>query len=450
MAKLWAKNIDLDKTIERFTVGDDYVLDLELAEADVLGNIAQARMLAKIGVLTDEELSAVHGELLQTLASIERGEFTIAREQEDVHTAVEERLTAALGATGKKIHTARSRNDQVALDCRLYAREKLLLLAGDIQALARKFLAFAGRHAEVPMVGRTHTQRAMPSSVGLWASSFAEGLIECDELLEAVYRLVNRSPLGSAASYGVAVDIDREMTASELGFERPLINVLYANNTRGKIEAEILCACAVLMNDLSKAAADVIFFSLPEIGYFILPERFCGGSSIMPQKKNPAMMELTRARAATVAGHLMAVLGIVRGLPSGYNRDFQDTKGPMIKGLATTLDCVRVMGMVIGELKVDAKRCVDAFSPDVFAADEALRLVTEEGVPFRDAYKRVGLNLDKLKDVDPVANIHAKKHLGAPGNLALDRIEKLLTDRESAVASEVARIEKVKERLTTL
>ncbi len=450
MAKLWTKTVDLDKTIERFTVGDDYVLDLELAEADILGNIAQARMLAKIGVLTDEELRQVAGELLKALAAVERGEFTIAREQEDVHTAVEERLTAALGDTGKKIHTARSRNDQVALDCRLYAREKLLVLAAEVHALARTFLAFAARHAEVPMVGRTHTQRAMPSSVGLWGSSFAEALIECDELIEAVYGLVNRSPLGSAASYGVAVDIDREMTAGDLGFERPIINVLYANNTRGKIEAEVLAACAVLMNDLSKAAADIIFFSLPEIGYFILPERFCGGSSIMPQKKNPAMMELTRARAATVAGHLMAVLGIVRGLPSGYNRDLQDTKGPLIKGLAITTDCVRVMGMVVGELKVDAKRCVDAFSPDVFAADEALRLVTEEKVPFRDAYKQVGLNLDKLKSVDPVANIHAKKHLGAPGNLALDRLTGLLEGREAAVKSEMSRLEKVKERLTTL
>ncbi len=450
MAKLWTKNVDLDKTIERFTVGDDYLLDMELAEHDVLGNIAQARMLAKIGVLTADELKQVTGELVKTLALIERGEFTIAREQEDVHTAVEERLTAALGDTGKKIHTARSRNDQVALDVRLYARDRLLVLASEVQTLARIFLAFAEKHAEVPMVGRTHTQRAMPSSVGLWASSFAEALIECDELLETIYGLVNRSPLGSAASYGVAVAIDREMTARELGFERPIVNVLYANNTRGKIEAEVLSACAILMNDLSKAAADVIFFSLPEVGYFILPERFCGGSSIMPQKKNPAMMELTRARAATVAGHLMSVLGIVRGLPSGYNRDFQDTKGPLIKGLTTTIDCVRVMGMVVGELKVDAKKCVDAFSPDVFAADEALRMVTEEGVPFRDAYKKVGLNLDKLKSIDPVANIKAKSHLGAPGNLGLDRLAAALSDRETAVKTEAARIAKVKAKLATI
>lgn len=450
MAKLWHKTYDLDETIQRFTVGEDVELDLGLAEFDVLGSIAHARMLAAIGVLSEDELKRLQAELVKILALIERGEFGISAEQEDVHTAVEEMLTEAAGEAGKKIHTARSRNDQAALDCRLFARARLLELRADVVELAQTFLAFAQHHAEVPMVGRTHTQRAMPSSVGLWASSFAEAMLENAELLAVVYALVNRSPLGSAASYGVAVPIDREMTAELLGFERPVINVLYANNTRGKIEAEILSACAVIMTDLARAAADIIFFAVPETGYFLLPDRFCPGSSIMPQKKNPGPLELIRARSATLTGHLVTVLGILKGLLSGYNRDYQDTKGPMMHGLAISLDSVRVLGMIVGKLKVDVQCCIDAFTPEVFAADEALKLVTSEGIPFREAYKRVGLELDKLRSCDPVENILSKTHLGATGNLCLDRLSKLAEKELRGLKREAARLEKVKETLTSL
>lgn len=450
MAKLWQKSYDLDETIERFTAGEDVELDVALAEFDVLGNIAHARMLAHIGILKKSELKKLQNQLVKILAAVERGEFAITPAQEDVHTAVEERLTETLGEVGKKIHTARSRNDQAALDCRLYARARLLELGTAVLALARKFLAFAKRHAEVPMVGRTHTQRAMPSSVGLWASAFAEAMIENAELLSATYRLVNRSPLGSAASYGVALPIDRELTAKLLGFERPIINVLYANNTRGKVEAEILSACAVIMSDLARASTDIIFFSIPETGYFTLPERFCPGSSIMPQKKNPGPLELIRARAGAVTGHLVSVLGIIKGLPSGYNRDLQETKGPMMRGLATTLDCVTVLALIVGEIRVDVERCMEAFTPEVFAADEVLRLTTAEGIPFREAYKQVGLNLDQLASQDPLENILAKKHLGAPGNLALQKLAKLAGEQEALLKTELDRLEKVKEGLTTL
>ena len=300
------------------------------------------------------------------------------------------------------------------------------------------------------MVGRTHTQRAMPSSVGLWASAFGEAMIENAELLSATYRLVNRSPLGSAASYGVALPIDREFTAKLLGFERPVINVLYANNTRGKVEAEILSACAVIMSDLARASTDIIFFSIPETGYFLLPERFCPGSSIMPQKKNPGPLELVRARTGAVAGHLVTVLDIIKGLPSGYNRDLQETKGPMMRGLTTTLDCVTVLRLIMSEMKVNVERCTEAFTPEVFAADEALRLVAAEGIPFREAYKQVGLNLDKLKSRDPVENILAKKHLGATGNLALAKLGKLAREHETVLKAELERLEKVREDLTAL
>jgi argininosuccinate lyase len=450
MGKLWHKKVDLDATIERYTAGEDVQLDLALAEYDCLGNIAQARMLERIGILTKAELRDLSAELVRTLADIERGRFTIRPDQEDVHTAVEELLTEAVGDAGRKIHTARSRNDQAALDCRLYARDALLELRRAVLRLAGRMLTFAARHAEVPLVGRTHTQRAMPSSVGLWSSAIAEAMIENAELLETAYALTNRSPLGSAASYGVAIPIDREYTAELLGFERPITNVLYANNTRGKIESEILSACAVLMNDLARAATDVILFSIPETGYFELPERFCPGSSIMPQKKNPGPLELMRARAAVVTGHLVAVLGIVKGLPGGYNRDFQDTKGPMMRGLTTTRDSVDVLEMIVAEMKVNEQACIDAFTPEVYAADEALRMVADEGVPFREAYRRVGLHLDKLQNRDPVQNILAKTHLGATGNLDLDGLEGRVAALLEPVEAEAKRLGKVVEQLTTL
>jgi len=450
MAKLWHKTTDLDETIERFTAGEDVTLDLELAAFDVLGSIAHARMLAKIGILTKTELAKLQSELVKTLAAIERGEFTIRADQEDVHTAVEELLTEAVGDAGKKIHTARSRNDQAALDCRLYARAKLLELRAAVVQLAKTCLSFAERHNEVPMVGRTHTQRAMPSSVGLWASAYAEAMLENGELLAAAYALANRCPLGSAASYGVALPIDRELTARLLGFDRPVINVLYANNTRGKIEAEVLSACALIMTDLARASTDIILFSIPETGYFDLPERFCPGSSIMPQKKNPGPLELIRARAAVLAGHLVSVLGILKGLPSGYNRDYQDTKGPMIRGLATTRDSVDVLRLILSEMTVNVQRCIDAFTPEVYAADEALRMVTEDGVPFREAYREIGRNLDKLEDREALENILGKKHLGAPGNLALDRLAKMVECEAQAVAAEHQRLEDVKADLAAV
>lgn len=448
MAKLWQKKVELDKTMERFTVGEDPIMDLNLVEADVLGSIAHAKMLSEIGILTPEEFSRLRPALTEVLELTGQGKFTIAVEQEDVHTAVEEFLVAKVGDLGKKLHTARSRNDQSALDIRLYARDRLLTIAKLAADLARTCLDLADRHKDVPMVGRTHTQRAMPSSVGLWAGSFAEALIEDLELLHAIYQQTNRSPLGSAASYGVALPIDRERTAELLGM-RPIVNVLFANNTRGRIEATILFMLCQIMNDLAKLAADTILFALPEFGYFLLPEKYCGGSSIMPQKKNPAPLELTRAKAATVQGHLFTVLGITRGLPSGYNRDLQETKAPLMRGLQIACDTLVVVNLIMRDVGVDAERCRQAFSAEVFAADAANELVLK-GVPFRDAYRQIGLNLEALENRDPVANIRAKTHLGAPGNLALDRLCAQLREQEDRTARLAQEVATVKQNLLSL
>jgi len=447
--KLWHKNYDLDKQMEEFTVGDDYILDLALVEADVLGSIAHAKMLSSIGILTSAEFKRLKRALVKLLKAHEKGRFEIRREQEDVHTAVEAFLTAELGDLGKKIHTGRSRNDQVIVDIRIYSRDRLLDVMGAALDLVSALADFADKHKKVPIPGRTHTQRAMPSSVGLWSAAFAESLLDDMELLRTAYDLNNQCPLGSAASYGVPLDIDRAMTSRLLGFAKVQNNVLYANNSRGKMEGIVLFAAAQVMQDLAKLSGDLILFSIPEFGYFTLPDEYCPGSSIMPQKKNPGPLELVRAKASVTASLLTSVLDITRNLPSGYNRDLQVTKKPLMEGLATTESSLNVMSMIFRKLKVNERACVEAFTPDVFAADEAIELA-KKGVPFREAYRRVGLNLEKLAGRDPRKNILSKKHIGAPGNLGLAKLRARIKKLRRAVAAEGKRIAAAKKGLLEL
>jgi argininosuccinate lyase len=419
MAKLWEKNYALDKLIEFFTGGDDYMLDRKLVVADCVGSIAHGEMLARIGILTQEEFGALKSALLEVIALGEA--FPITIDQEDVHTAVENHLTAKLGDVGKKIHTGRSRNDQVILDTRLYAKGFLLAFKEALLALVQELHDFGKTNKDVPMVGRTHMQVAMPSSVGLWAVAFAESLLDDLELVSTAYVINDQCPLGSAASYGVPLPLDREMVAKRLGFAKVQNNVLYANNSRGKIESVILQAAHQVMLSLSKLAQDLILWSMPEFGYFTLPDELCSGSSIMPQKKNPCGLELVRAKSAVVAGCLTTITGIIKALPSGYNRDFQVTKGPFMQGCETTRLCVEVCRLTIAKLTVNKENCIKAFTPEVFATDKAIELVAG-GMPFRDAYKEIGLNLDKLEAQDPLASIAKKTHTGTTGNLNLEVI----------------------------
>ena len=433
MAKLWDKGYSLDDVVEQFTVWDDPELDQRLVRWDCAGSMAHARMLASIGVLTADEAAQLQAELSAIVAAAAKGEFTVQREHEDVHTAVENRLVETLGDTGKKLHTARSRNDQSALDLRLYMRDALLGVADQATAFAPALLDFAEQHKDVPIPGRTHFQRAMPSSVGLWAGAMAEALLDDLAPLRAAYAVVDQCPLGSAASYGVNVAIDRQMTSDLLGFARPVNNVLYANNSRGKVESLVLSALLQVMMDLSKLSADVILFSMPELGYFVLPREFCPGSSLMPQKRNPDPFELTRARAGTVLGLVVRAVDIVRTLPSGYHRDFQETKGAVMQGLDITASALGVCARIVPEIEVDADCCVASFSAELFATDKVMDLV-KDGVPFRDAYKQVAAELDQVAMPDPVADIRSKTHLGAAGNLGLDAIRARL-DAEAAWAA---------------
>ena len=276
MAKLW-KKYELDKTVEDFTVGDDYLWDSRLIKADIIGNIAHSTMLQKIGIISDEELQNIKTSLMDILDLHEQGKFKINKEDEDVHTAVENFLTKRLGDVGKKIHTARSRNDQILLDVRLYSKERLFEIIENLLNLCKVLLKFSKENEFIPMPGRTHTQRAMPSSVGLWASAFIESLLDDLYLLKSAFNLNNQSPLGSAASYGVNLDIDREYIASLLGFEKVQNNVLYANNSRGKIESIIIFTMSQIMMDLSKFANDLILFSIPEFNYFLFLMNFVVG-----------------------------------------------------------------------------------------------------------------------------------------------------------------------------
>ena len=419
MAKLWQKGYELNEVVEAFTVGEDPALDRALVKWDAVGSMAHARMLAAIGVLTAEEAERLRAELAAVVALDAGGKFEIRREHEDVHTAIEDHLVKTLGDVGKKLHTARSRNDQVILDMRLYMRERYAALAGDTLALIETLIDLAEKYKDVPIPGRTHFQRAMPSSVGLWAGAFAESLLDDLLFFEPVVAIVDQCPLGSAAGYGVNLPIDRQMVSDLLGFAKVQNNVLYVNNSRGKVESMFLSACVQAVNDLGKLAADVIVWCVPEFGYFTLPEEFCPGSSLMPQKRNPCPFELVRASASIVQADLAAVLGVVKSLASGYHRDFQLTKGPFMSGVETTLGCLRVSRVCMERLKVNAEACIRAFTPDVFATDRVLDLV-KQGVPFRDAYRKVAASLGETAMEDPIANIRAKTHLGATGNLGLD------------------------------
>ncbi|NLA92371.1 MAG: argininosuccinate lyase [Spirochaetales bacterium] len=418
MGKLWDKGEALDALIESFTVGDDYLLDDNLVGADALGSIAHARVLHKAGLLSDQELSQLEENLGEIITRHQRGEFPITLKDEDCHTAIENFLTKAVGEAGKKIHTGRSRNDQVQTALRLWMREFLLTLLSEVTTLVETLFTFAQRHAELPMAGRTHMQLAMPSSVGLWAASFGEELLDESHLISKLVQIINQSPLGAAASYGTPLPLDREYGAKQMGFKRVQNNVLYANNSRGKFEAMVVDGCDYITLTLSKLAQDLLLFTLPEIGYFSLPAELCTGSSIMPQKRNPDGLELIRSRSALVSAASVQIKSIIRSLPSGYNRDFQDTKEPLFSATKATLLSVRVMTLTIEKLAVHEEALLKGFSPEIFATDEVLKRV-EEGLPFREIYLEVGQSLDKVGEWDPVAVIKGRTAVGTTGNLNL-------------------------------
>jgi argininosuccinate lyase len=413
---------NINEDVLSFTVGKDPQLDAVLLEWDCIGTAAHVSMLQHVPLATPlftaTDRDGVVSELLDIMRQGRQGRFRITRRDQDVHLAVERALTRKLGTLGKRVHTGRSRNDQVAVDLRLYAKNELLGLLSDVADLATALLGFARRHRAWPMVGRTHLQPGMPSTVDLWASAYAEGLLDDTITLRSAYVVNDRCPLGSAASYGVPLPIDRELSCKLLGFAEPIHNVLHAGQARGKCESVILNALSQVMLTLSRLSEDLILYAMPEFGYFKLPAEMCTGSSIMPQKKNPDVLELIRAKVARVLGDSVAVSVILKGLPGGYNRDLQEAKEPFLESLRTTRACVRIMRTMIDALKADRKALEAGFRPDVFAADRALELVAE-GASFRDAYDQVRETLDDLETRDSHAALGLRTHLGAGTGLDL-------------------------------
>ncbi|MGI5870226.1 MAG: argininosuccinate lyase [Kiritimatiellia bacterium] len=435
----------IDGDVLAFTVGKDPVLDLDLVAWDCLGSAAHVTMLTRMPytprLFTAAERNAVVAELVAIAEEAAAGRFTITAEDQDCHLAIERVLTEKLGALGRRIHTGRSRNDQVATALRLYLRDQILGCLDETTALAEALLKFAKRHVRLPMVGRTHLQPAMPSSVGLWASSHAEGLLDDLVVVRAAYDFTNRCPLGSAASYGVPLPTDRAFLARALGFREPIHNVLHAGNSRGKTESVAVSALCQPMLTLSRLAEDLILFTMPEFGYFEIPREFCTGSSIMPQKYNPDVCELIRAKAAKVIGLSTAVAGVLKAMPGGYNRDLQDTKEMLMEALATTRASLRIMARLVGGLKPVPDKLREAFGPGVFATDRALELVAG-GMPFRDAYHHVRENLDALATMDPDAAIAAKTHLGATAGLDFDMYAQWVRRVRTETGAERRRIER--------
>ncbi|MDC7228184.1 MAG: argininosuccinate lyase [Spirochaetales bacterium] len=433
MAKLWQKDYELNELVERFTVGRDYILDNALIIPDCTASIAHARMLNSIGLLTDAELDKLENALKTIISDFKDGNFTIKQSDEDCHTAIENYLTVNAGAAGKKIHTGRSRNDQVQTALRMYSRASILSLLEKGLSLAECMVNFAETNKNIPMPGRTHMQIAMPSSIGLWAGAWAEEVVDSLKNLISVYALVDHCPLGAAASYGTPLPLNREMTAELLGFAKVQNNVLYVNNSRGRLDSLVLNAVEHIGLILSSAAQDLILFSLPEFGYFSLPAELCTGSSIMPQKKNPDGLELMRAKSATISSCAMQVKQVVRSLPSGYNRDFQETKEPYMNGLELAAQCIEIMDLTFSRLQVNRDRLEAAFTPEIYATDVAIEMVAG-GASFRDAYKEVGLNLEALGTRNPAEINESRSSTGTTGKLGLDKVNKDIADLRSKTA----------------
>lgn len=387
--QLWAKGLELDKVVHRFTVGTDPDTDLELLPFDALGSAAHALTLRRGGFLSRGDTRVLLA-VLHTIAERARGgEFIIRPEQEDGHTAIEAALTETAGEAGKKIHLGRSRNDQIILATRLYMRDKLVRLGERVVACTEAFVAFAERFGDVPMPGYTHLRRAMPSSLGQWSSAFAESLLEELEALPAVYRRLDRSPAGAAAGFGAPVALERDYTARLLGFARVQRNPVDVQNSRGRHELALLGWIVNVAGSLEKYLRDIALYSTTEFGFLKLPDGLTTGSSIMPQKRNPDVVELARASCRELRGEAMLVEQIATGLPSNYHRDLQRIKAPLQRAVALAETLFDIVARLVTAVEPVPERLRAACTPQLWAAHEASSRVSDE-LGFRDAYREVG------------------------------------------------------------
>lgn len=422
-SKLWEKNFEINKEIERFTVGRDREMDMYLAKYDVLGSMAHITMLESIGLLEKDELDRLLAELKGIYATCESGEFVIEDGVEDVHSQVELMLTRRLGDMGKKIHSGRSRNDQVLVDLKLFIRNEIKEIAGLVKALFDELIQKSEQYKGVLMPGYTHLQVAMPSSFGLWFGAYAESLADDMLFLQAAWRMANRNPLGSAAGYGSSFPLNRTMTTELLGFDSMNYNVVYAQMGRGKTERNTAFAMASVAGTLAKMAFDACLFNSQNFAFVRLPKECTTGSSIMPHKKNPDVFELIRAKSNKLQALPQQITLIMNNLPSGYFRDLQIIKEEFLPAFGELKDCLRMAAYIINRMEVNEHILDDKRYDLMFSVEEVNRLAAA-GMPFRDAYKKVGLDIEAGR-FTPDKNIH-HTHEGSIGNLCNDRISALM------------------------
>ena len=421
--KLWDKGYDIDRFTEEFTIGKDRELDVMLAKADVLGNMAHLKMLHHIGLISDGELKDLAQGLKDIFAEIEQGKFHIEAGIEDIHSQIECLLTRKCGEAGKKIHTGRSRNDQVLTDLKLFTRTALIDVLQQVTSLFHLLMEKAEANKDILMPGYTHLQIAMPSSFGMWFSAYAESLADDLLMLKAAYDMVNTNPLGSGAGYGSSVPLNRTMTTRLLGFGDLAYNSVYAQMQRGKMEKNVLFALATVATTLGKLAADVCLFACGNFGFLRLPDRFTTGSSIMPHKKNPDVFELTRAKCNKLQSLPQQIMMIANNLPSGYFRDLQIIKEVFLPAFQELKDCLQMTTYIMNEIKVNEHILDDDKYLLIFSVEEVNRLA-REGMPFRDAYKKVGLDIEAGKFSHSKEVHHT--HEGSIGNLCNTEISALM------------------------
>lgn len=421
--KLWEKSVQVTDEIDHFTVGHDRELDLYLAPYDVLGSMAHVTMLHSIGLIADNELQPLLSELKKIYNLAREGKFVIEDGIEDVHSQVELMLTRSLGDMGKKIHSGRSRNDQVLVDLKLFTREKLREVAEAVRQLFTELQKQSERYKSVLMPGYTHLQVAMPSSFGLWLGAYAESLTDDMLFLEAAYRLTNRNPLGSAAGYGSSFPLNRQMTTDLLGFDSMDYNVVYAQMGRGKMERNVAYALASVAGTVAKLAFDACMFNSQNFAFIKLPDECTTGSSIMPHKKNPDVFELIRARMNRLQALPQEMILIMNNLPCGYFRDLQELKEAFLPAFDRLIDCLHMTTYIIERIKVNEHILDDKRYDAMFSVEEVNRLASS-GVPFRDAYKKVGLEIE-AGQFTPNKDIH-HTHEGSIGNLCTERVAALM------------------------
>jgi argininosuccinate lyase len=433
MAKLWNKTNKkgVDPLVERYTAGTDHVFDAELLPFDIEASIVHARGLTKIGILTRSELTKIEGALRALRREYEAGRVSITVEDEDCHTVIENYLVEKLSDIGKKIHTGRSRNDQVLVAVRLYMKEQLRHIRKQALDLAGAFIKKAETYKRVPMPGYSHTQQAMLTSVGHYLASFAESLLDDEALLAAISNHIDKNPLGAAAGFGTAIPLDRAFTTRELGFAQLQVNSLYSQVSRGKFESAVLEGLAQVMTTLGRFATDLLFFTSQEFAYFDASDTIVTGSSIMPHKRNLDPMEILRGNVAVVTANQFMVKEISKNLLSGYNRDLQLIKKPLMESMQIVSDSVAIAALTLENIVPNEKSIRTKLHSGMFTADIANDMVLTKGVPFRDAYREAASAVQKRIDLSK--NLSSKKSIGAPGNLSLPTYRARLKKQRSTL-----------------